>query len=82
MVAEDKDAGANGDIYYSLSPSDHALFDIDAATGQISTKARLTGRDAYANHSGSGIEPGLPSIGTRPVPRKFKIEHRKSKIED
>ena len=42
VVAEDKDAGVNGVIYYSLA--DHnAEFDIDAASGEITTATRLRG---------------------------------------
>ena len=47
MVAEDKDLGANGDIYYSLG-DDNSQFSIEAATGQISTSSRLSGEPGAA----------------------------------
>ena len=42
MVAEDKDAGVNGAIYYSLA--DHnAEFHVDPSSGEITTLTRLRG---------------------------------------
>ena len=42
VVADDKDLGANGDIYYSLADHNDE-FSIDAASGEISTSSRLRG---------------------------------------
>ena len=43
VVAEDKDSGVNGAIYYSLSDHNAAEFSIDASTGEITTATRLRG---------------------------------------
>ena len=43
MVAEDKDAGVNGEIYYGLGADHSSEFSIDATSGEISTSTRLRG---------------------------------------
>ena len=42
-MAEDKDAGVNGDVYYSLGAEHSSKFTIDATSGQVSTTTRLRG---------------------------------------
>jgi len=76
VTAEDADGGANGAVEYRLrgGPSSH-LFEVDAATGTISTRQRLD-RERAGSHLLSVVayDGGMPSLSSSVIVRVHVLD--------